>query len=91
MDKKDDVLNDIAERSGLPKSTVNKVLNSLSDSVLENIQSEQKYNLGSLGKLVLRESSARKGRNPSTGEEMDIPAKKSIALRPSKTVKDALN
>lgn len=91
MDKKDDVLNDIAERSGLPKSTVNKVLNSLSDSVLENIQSEQKYNLGSLGKLVLRESSARKGRNPSTGEEMDIPAKKSIALRPSKAVKDALN
>ncbi|MDP3534191.1 MAG: HU family DNA-binding protein [Halomonas sp.] len=91
MDKKDDVLNDIAERSGLPKATVNKVLNSLGDSVLANIQSEQKYNLGSLGKLVLRESSARKGRNPSTGEEMDIPAKKSIALRPSKMVKDALN
>ncbi|MGP9551905.1 MULTISPECIES: HU family DNA-binding protein [Halomonas] len=91
MEKKEDVLKDLAERTGLSKDTVNTVLNGINDSVLESIKTGKKYNLGGLGKLVLRESKARKGRNPKTGEEMDIPAKKSIALRPSKKVKDALN
>ncbi|HCA02668.1 MULTISPECIES: HU family DNA-binding protein [Halomonadaceae] len=91
MEKKSDVIRDIAERSGQSQTTVEAVLTALGDSVEANIEEQEKYSLGSLGKLVLRQSAARKGRNPGTGDEINIPAKKTIALRPSSTIKAALN
>lgn len=91
MEKKDEVVTDIANRSGQPKAVVEDVIKALGESVQENIVSAEKYYLGNLGKLVLRESSARKGRNPQTGEEIQIAAKKTISLRPSKAIKDAIN
>lgn len=78
MEKKEDVLKDLAERTGLSKDTVNTVLNGINDSVLESIKTGKKYNLGGLGKLVLRESKARKGRNPKTGKRWISPPRRAL-------------
>ncbi len=91
MEKKGDVINDLAARSGHSKAIVEDVLVALGESVEANIGTSEKYYLGSLGKLVLRETSARQGRNPQTGEAISIAAKKNLGLRPSKSIKDALN
>ena len=44
-----------------------------------------------LGTLTVRQRSARTGRNPQTGEALQIPAKKTVGLKVSKVLKDALN
>ncbi|MFG6375346.1 MAG: HU family DNA-binding protein [Desulfovibrio sp.] len=46
--------------------------------------------LQKLGKLKVRETSARKGHNPQTGEEMDIPAGKKVVFVPGKDFKEAM-
>ncbi len=48
-------------------------------------------NIPGIGKLKVVERKARKGRNPTTGEPMDIPAKKVVRLSPSSTITDRLN
>ena len=54
---------------------------------------EQGYDvpLDKLGTLTQKERAARKGRNPATGEEIDIEASKTIGYKPSKYLKDKLN
>jgi DNA-binding protein HU-beta len=48
-------------------------------------------NIPGIGKLTVKESAARQGRNPATGATISIPAKKSVKFSASKTIKDALN
>ena len=50
----------------------------------------QSFSLPGIGKLVLINRSAREGRNPSTGEKIQIPAKKAVKFRISKSCKDSI-
>jgi DNA-binding protein HU-beta len=68
----------VAERAGLTRGDAKKALTALEDVILDEISNAEKVKIGGVVQLVVRVKparSARKGRNPATGEEIMIAAK----------------
>jgi DNA-binding protein HU-beta len=78
----------LAEDNELPKKQVKALLDNLADMACK--EAKNGFTLPGLGKLVLVQRKARKGRNPATGEEIKIPAKKVLKFRVAKAAKDAV-
>lgn len=78
----------LAEDNELPKKQVKSLLDNL--AALACKEAKNGFTLPGLGKLVLVQRKARKGRNPATGEEIKIPAKKVLKFRVAKAAKDAV-
>lgn len=78
----------IAEKTGLEKDQVQAVLEELAQ--LAYREARNGFTIPGLGKLEVVDSAPRKGRNPLTGEELQIPARQSVKFRVSKTCKDAV-
>ncbi len=87
---KTDLINKVAETTELSKKDITKVVDSVFDAISEALQSGDKVQLVGFGNFEVRERSARKGRNPQTGEEIDIPASKVPAFKPGKALKDGI-
>jgi nucleoid DNA-binding protein len=89
-------VNEIAERAELSKADAKRALAALDEVVLEQIGNAQKVRIGGLVQLTPRVKPAqkkRKGRNPATGEEIEIaakPASVDLRARPLAKAKDAL-
>ncbi len=81
----------IAEQAGITKVQAEKALGSVVEAVVDVVKDGDSINVTGLGTFSLAEREARKGRNPQTGEEIDIPASKSMKFKAAKAVKDALN
>ena len=77
-----------AEKAGLSKAEANKILDDLAAVACSN--AADSFVLPGLGKLVLVDRAARMGRNPATGEQIHIPAKKVVKFRIAKACKDAI-
>jgi nucleoid DNA-binding protein len=90
------LVNEIADRAELSKGEVKRVLLALDEVVLEQIGNAQKIRIGGLVQLTPRIKPAqkkRKGRNPATGEEIEIgakPASVDLRARPLAKAKQAL-
>jgi DNA-binding protein HU-beta len=80
----------VAEKTDLSKKDVTRVVDAVFEIITDALQNGDKVQLVGFGNFEVRERSARKGRNPQTGEEIDIPAGKVPAFRPGKALKDAI-
>jgi nucleoid DNA-binding protein len=86
----------VAERADLSKTDAKRVLDALDDVVLDELSNAQKVRIGGLVQLTVRVKPAtkkRKGRNPATGEEIEIaakPASVDVRARPLAKAKGAL-
>jgi DNA-binding protein HU-beta len=86
----------VSDRAELSKADAKRAIDALEDVVLEEIGNAQKVRIGGLVQLTVRVKPAqkkRKGRNPATGEEIDIaakPASVDVRARPLAKAKDAL-
>jgi len=89
--KKAEFVAAVSEKTGMTKKGTEAALSAILETVQQYVGAGQKVALPGFGSFVLRERSARKGRNPQTGEEMQISASKSPGFTASKTWKDALN
>ena len=85
---KSEIANHLAEASELPKKTVVGLLENLAQLAYK--QAKNSFTLPGLGKLVLVNRKARMGRNPQTGEAIQIPAKRVVKFRVAKAAKDAI-
>lgn len=85
---KTDLINAVAERSELSKKDAAKAVDAVFDSVMDSLARGEKVQIIGFGNFEVRERSARKGRNPQTGEEIEIPASKVPAFKPGKALKD---
>ena len=85
---KSQIAAEIAEKSGLTKKAAADVLQTIADLAYKNAKNS--FTLPGLGKLVLVNRKARIGRNPATGAEIKIPAKKVVKFRVAKAAKDAI-
>lgn len=74
----------------LSKAVFAETLDALAQIALDQVRMGGEVTLPGLGKLVLKESAERTGRNPKTGESMVIPAKRSVGFRPAASAKKAL-
>ena len=80
----------LAEAQGLPKQQAEAVLDGVVGLLVEHLRAGNRLRLGGLGVLEVRDRPARSGRNPATGEAMQIAASRKVAFRPVKELKDAL-
>jgi DNA-binding protein HU-beta len=88
---KADLISIMAEKSGLTKKDSEKALNSFVEAVQDSLANREKVQLVGFGTFEVRDRSARKGRNPQTGEEIDIPAASIPAFKAGKALKDSIN
>ncbi len=90
--KKSELVEAIAGRTeGLSKRQVDDVLRALAETVTEQVRHGVKTPLPGLGKFVVTERAARQGRNPRTGEPVQIPASRTPKFQPAKGFKDSVN
>jgi DNA-binding protein HU-beta len=78
----------LAEKTDLSKKQVNDVLAAMQELAYK--EAKVGFTIPGIGKLVVAQRKARKGRNPATGEEIKIPAKKVLKFRIAKQAKDAI-
>ncbi|MDY6851082.1 MAG: HU family DNA-binding protein [Thermodesulfobacteriota bacterium] len=88
---KAELLAQIAEETETSKVRVEKILETIIETIVNEVKADRSLTLKGLGTFSLAKRAARKGRNPKTGAEIDIAASKSMKFKPSKTVKDVLN
>ena len=82
------IVAEIAEKTGLAKKQVAEVMAQMTE--LAYREAKIGFTLPGIGKLVVMQRKARKGRNPATGEAIKIPAKKVLKFRIAKAAKDAI-
>jgi DNA-binding protein HU-beta len=80
----------LAESHDLPKRQVETMLGEFVQSLAEHLQQGSKIRIPGLGIFQVSARAARMGRNPATGEPIQIKASKKIAFRPAKELKEAI-
>jgi DNA-binding protein HU-beta len=81
---------ELAEGHDLPKKQAEAVLGDLMALTTRHLQNGDKIRLTGIGILQVQNRPARMGRNPGTGEAIEIKASKKIAFRPAKELKEAV-
>lgn len=87
---KNEFVTAIAEKSGLTKKDAEAALNAYTEVVTDALKSGDSVQLIGFGTFEVRERAARTGRNPHTGENIEIAAAKVPAFKPGKALKDAI-
>ena len=80
-----------AEQAGLTKKDTEKVINAALDAITAALVKGDKVQVSGFGIFEVKEREARTGRNPRTGEPMEIAASKNPAFKAIKTLKDAID
>ena len=88
---KTELVSAVAEKANLTKKESERVINALFASIEEALSQGDKEQLVGFGTFEVRDREARKGRNPQTGEEIEIPATKVPAFKAGKALKDAVS
>jgi DNA-binding protein HU-beta len=88
---KGDLINKIAEEAGLTKAQASDALNAVLGGVSETLKSGGKVTLVGFGTFSVSQRDARTGRNPQSGETIQIPAKTVVKFKPGKELSDAVN
>lgn len=91
MLNKTELINSIAEKTGLTKKDSEKSVNAFLQSVEEALQKGDKVSLVGFGTFEVRTRKARTGRNPQTGDPIEIPASKVPAFKAGKALKDSVS
>ena len=81
----------IAEKSELTKKDAEKALKAFTDVVADELKKGEKIQLVGFGTFEVSHRAAREGRNPQTGETMQIKASKTPKFKAGKALKDAIN
>jgi DNA-binding protein HU-beta len=88
---KTDLINQVSEKANLAKKDAGRVVDALFESIIEALAAGEKVQIAGFGSFEIRERAARKGRNPQTGEEIEIAASRIPAFKPGKALKDSIN
>lgn len=83
-----EILNYFADKTGLKRAQVKEMFDELANLAADEVKTKDEFTLPGFGKLVLSERRAREGRNPQSGETIQIPAKTTLKFRLSKSMKD---
>ncbi|HLR88648.1 MAG TPA: HU family DNA-binding protein [Atopostipes sp.] len=90
MANKADLIEGVASKTELTKKDATAAVEALFDVVTETLADGERVQVIGFGSFEVRERAARKGRNPQTGEEIEIPATKVPAFKAGKGLKDAV-
>ena len=80
----------LTEKTGFTKKDAEKALNAVVEVITETLSKGDKVQIVGFGSFEVKERAARTGKNPATGEQIEIPASKSPSFKPGKAFKDAI-
>ena len=80
----------IADKANLSKSDASKALEALQQTIVETVSAKETVTLTGFGTFAAKERAARTGRNPQTGEELQIAATTTPSFKAGKSFKDAV-
>ncbi|MCH3904259.1 MAG: HU family DNA-binding protein [Lactobacillus sp.] len=90
MANKAELVSEVADKAQMTKKQAASAVDAIFDSIQENLAKGEKVQLIGFGTFEVRKRAARKGRNPQTGAEIQIPASQVPAFKPGKALKDAV-
>ncbi len=85
-----ELIDHVADAAGVEKSAAKRAVEAVLTGIVDAAKKGEEVNLAGFGKFKVKDSPARQGRNPATGEAMEIAASRKLAFSPAKQVKDAL-
>ncbi len=88
---KSELIDAIADSAGLTKADAGRALDAATDSIAKALQQGNTVSLVGFGTFTVRHRAARSGRNPRTGETIQIKASNNPAFKAGKALKDAVN
>ena len=89
--KKSELVAQLADANDLSRRQAEKVIDDFLDLIKDELAKGEKVVLSGFGTFEVRTRVARSGRNPRTGEEINVPAQKTPAFKVGKLLKDAIN
>jgi len=88
---KADLIEEVLKVTELPRKESETIVETIFDSIIEAIQKGEKIEIRGFGSFRTRQRKGRMGRNPKTGEKVEVPAKRIPFFKPSKELKDFVN
>ncbi len=88
---KADLIESVSSKLDLPKGQAERAVNTVFDDIVAALRGGDKVNISGFGTFAVSARKARSGRNPKTGETIQIAASKSAKFKAGKTLKDMLN
>jgi integration host factor subunit alpha len=88
---KADIIESVYEKVGFSKKEAAEVVEMVFDTIKETLERGEKIKISGFGNFIVRDKKSRVGRNPQTGEEIEISARRVLTFRPSQVLKNALN
>ena len=88
---KSDIVEKIYEKIGFSKKESAELVEMVFDIIKSTLESGEKIKIAGFGNFVVKEKADRRGRNPQTGEEIVITARKILTFKPSQVLKASLN
>ncbi|ODN71292.1 HU family DNA-binding protein [Methylobrevis pamukkalensis] len=88
---KNDLIAQVAEKATLTKAQAGQAVDALFDAITESLKTGDEVRIVGFGNFVVTSRAATEGRNPQTGETIQIPASKQPKFRAGKGLKDAVN
>ena len=89
--RKTDIANIIGEKVGVSKTEAMDMLEYILDLLKEGLKRGETIKIAGFGNFIVRSKGERKGRNPRTGEEIAITARRVVTFRPSQLFKNYVN
>jgi integration host factor subunit beta len=88
---KAELVEEVSEKTGLPKKQAEIVVNTVFESIVDTLKTGEKIELRGFGSFRIRQRDSRTGRNPKTGDKVDVPAKRIPYFKPGKELRELLN
>ena len=88
---KTELIASVAQTAGVTKKDAERVVNAAFGTITAQLAAGEKVQISGFGTFEVKERQARVGRNPQTKQAIEIPASKTPAFKPAKTLKDAVD
>jgi integration host factor subunit alpha len=86
-----DIISTVYEKVGFSKKEAMRVVETIFDIMKETLERGEKIKISGFGNFVVRKKRTRRGRNPQTGGDIEISARKIMTFKPSQVLKNELN
>jgi DNA-binding protein HU-beta len=87
---KADLIDSVANKAELPKQKAEEIVNGVFDDIVAALKKGDKVNISGFGTFSISERKARTGRNPKTGETIQIASSRAAKFKSGKTLKESL-
>jgi integration host factor subunit beta len=88
---KADLIEEVLKVTELPRKESETIVETIFESIIDALQKGDKIEIRGFGSFRTRQRNSRIGRNPKTGERVDVPAKRVPFFKPSKELRDSVN